>query len=214
MVKSAGKVNAAMDVPTKYCKTCNIWRPPRCHHCRVCDNCVETIDHHCVWINNCVGRRNYRYFFAFVSCGTLLGTFLTFASLGQCLKYAATNHISFGQAIKDNRVPFAMFIYGLLATPYPACLLIYHLWLMARGETTREYINGHKFVKADRHRPFAQPSIFKNWIVVLLRPRSPTYLRFKHRYEEGDQRFGPRRGRKEAIVDDQKIGTELQDIDH
>lgn len=215
MVKSAGNANAAMDVPTKYCKTCNIWRPPRCHHCRVCDNCVETIDHHCVWINNCVGRRNYRFFFAFVSTGTLLGVFLIFGSLGQCLHYAATNGVSFNQAISDNRVPFAMFIYGLLATPYPACLWMYHVWLMARGETTREYINGHKFVKADRHRPFTQPYALKNWIVTLLRPRPPTYLKFKQQYEEGDQRFGPRRGNKNAPVAEYKGGAmELQDINN
>ena len=50
MVKSNSKYTAAMDVPIKYCKTCNIWRPPRCHHCRICDNCIEPQDHHCVWI--------------------------------------------------------------------------------------------------------------------------------------------------------------------
>jgi len=195
MIKTAGAANAAMDVPTKYCKTCNIWRPPRCHHCRVCDNCIETQDHHCVWINNCVGRRNYRYFFAFVSSGTLLGIFLIFASLGDCLRYASENHISFGTAISQRRVPFAMFIYGLLATPYPLCLWGYHLWLMARGETTREYLNSHKFLKKDRHRPFTHGNALRNWLVVFLRPRPPTYLRFKEQYEEGDQRYGSRRGK-------------------
>ncbi|KAI7159521.1 hypothetical protein KC324_g13597, partial [Hortaea werneckii] len=44
----------AMEVPTKYCKSCTIWRPPRAHHCRICDACLETQDHHCVWLNNCV----------------------------------------------------------------------------------------------------------------------------------------------------------------
>ena len=54
-----------VDVPTKYCKTCNIWRPLRCHHCRTCDNCVETQDHHCVWLNNCVGRAKLSLFLCF-----------------------------------------------------------------------------------------------------------------------------------------------------
>ena len=87
MVRLATSTTAAMDVPVKYCKTCNIWRPPRCYHCRVCNNCVETLDHHCVWLNNCVGRRNYRYFAAFVSTATLLALYLAFASLGHCLRY-------------------------------------------------------------------------------------------------------------------------------
>ena len=107
-----------------------------------------------------------------------------------------------------------MFIYGLLATPYPACLLAYHLWLIARGETTREYLNSHKFLKSDRHRPFTQVSAFKNWVVVLLRPRPPTYLRFKQKYEEGDQRFGARRGKRQRplVGEQQGVGMELQDV--
>ena len=203
-----------MDVPTKYCKTCNIRRPPRCHHCRVCDNCIETQDHHCVWINNCVGRRNYRYFITFISSGTLLGLFLSFASLGHCLRYASSNHISFVKSIDKWRVPFAMFIYGLLAMPYPACLWVYHLVLMGRGETTREYLNSHKFLKKDRHRPYDQGSFWKNWLVVLLRPRPTTYLHFKQPYEEGDQRFGPRRGQRTSPLTAEQQGgaMELQDV--
>lgn len=184
-----------MDVPTKYCKTCNIWRPPRCHHCRVCDNCIETQDHHCIWLNTCVGRRNYRYFFAFVSTGTILGLFLIFGSLAHCLRYQSMHRISFTRSINEWRVPFAMMIYGILATPYPASLWGYHLYLTGRGETTREYLNSHKFLKNDRHRPFTQGNLLQNWVIILLRPRPPTYLRFKRRYEDGDQRFGPRRSK-------------------
>ncbi|KAI9670749.1 MAG: Eukaryotic peptide chain release factor GTP-binding subunit [Caeruleum heppii] len=197
-VKSFTDTSAAMEVPIKYCKTCNIWRPPRTHHCRICDSCIETQDHHCVWLNNCVGRRNYRYFFAFVTTGTLIGLFLTFASLGHLLLYRARMGETFGQAIRQWPVPFAMFIYGLVATPYPAALWSYHSFLMARGETTREYLNSHRYAKKDRHRPFSQGNAFENWSAVLGRPRPPTYLHFKRKYEEGDQRFGPRRTKRPA----------------
>jgi len=210
MVRLATSETAAMDVPVKYCKTCNIWRPPRCYHCRVCDNCVETLDHHCVWLNNCVGRRNYRYFFAFVASATLVSMYLAFASLGQCLAYRSQHGVSFTRAIDANRVPFAMFIYGLLAFPYPGSLLVYHLFLMGKGETTREYLNSHKFAKADRHLPFTQGNVFKNWTAVLARPRPPTYLRFKGKYEEGDQRFGATKGRRQtALVADAK-GADME----
>jgi len=213
MVRLAKSATAAMDVPIKYCKTCNIWRPPRCYHCRVCDNCVETLDHHCVWLNNCVGRRNYRYFFAFVTSSTLLGLFLTFASLGHCIAYKSHNHITFSHSISINRVPFAMFIYGVLATPYPASLWWYHLFLMARGETTREYLTSRKFEKIERHRPFTQGNVFSNWIAVLGRPKPPTYLHLKKKYEEGDQRFGTKRGPgQKAKAEEGKGGMEMKPV--
>lgn len=214
VIKSAHSPGAAMEVPTKYCKTCNIWRPPRGHHCRVCDSCIETQDHHCVWLNNCIGRRNYRYFFGFVTFCTIEGSFLLAASLAQILLYMKREHITFGASISHFRVPFAMVIYAALATPYPAALMGYHLFLMGRGDTTREYLNSHKFLKKDRHRPFTQGSIFKNWLVVLARPRPPTYLRLKAEHEEGDQRFGERRGKRSAPLKEefQGQGVEMQNV--
>ncbi|KAJ4523545.1 Eukaryotic peptide chain release factor GTP-binding subunit [Exophiala dermatitidis] len=214
MVRLATSQTAAMDVPVKYCKTCNIWRPPRCYHCRVCDNCVETLDHHCVWLNNCVGRRNYRYFFTFVSTGTILALLLAFASLGQVIAYHNQRHVSFGTAIDKNRVPFAMFIYGLLAFPYPLSLWTYHLLLTGKGETTREYLASRRFPKAERHRPFTQGNFIKNWIAVLARPKTPTYLHFKKKYQEGDQRFGTRRGRRQTdpIGEAQNGGMEMKPV--
>ena len=190
MVKLAHK-SGAMDVPVKYCKTCNIWRPPRCYHCRVCDNCIETLDHHCVWLNNCVGRRNYRYFFSFISFGTILALFLLGASLAHIIVYQKQQGISFNESISKWRAPFAMVIYGAVAAPYPASLWGYHFFLMGRGETTREYISAHKLRKADRHRPYTQGNFFRNWITVLGRPRAPTYLEFKKAYVQGDQRLAP-----------------------
>ncbi|RHZ70509.1 Eukaryotic peptide chain release factor GTP-binding subunit [Aspergillus turcosus] len=212
MVKLATSDVAAMDVPVKYCKTCNIWRPPRCYHCRVCDNCIETLDHHCVWLNNCVGRRNYRYFFAFVSSATLLALFLLGASLAHVLVYRAREDVSFGSAIDKWRVPWAMVIYGALAAPYPASLWAYHLFLVGRGETTREYLNSHKFAKADRHRPFTQGNVFRNWMSVLARPRPPTYLQFKRPYQEGDQRLSPLKRKDRPRDVEAQADIEMQNV--
>ena len=214
MIKLATSETAAMDVPVKYCKTCNIWRPPRCYHCRVCDNCIETLDHHCVWLNNCVGRRNYRYFLTFVSSATILSLFLIGASLAHCLLARTQDDYTLGHAINEWRVPFAMAVYGALAAPYPASLWVYHLFLMARGESTREYLNSHKFPKHDRHRPFTQGGLLKNWVTVMMRPRPPTYLHFKRRFLEGDQRFGPRRGKRTHPLapEAQGGGLELRNV--
>ncbi len=48
------------------CTRCEMYRPPRAHHCRICQRCIRKMDHHCPWINNCVGEWNQKYFIQFL----------------------------------------------------------------------------------------------------------------------------------------------------
>ncbi|PNS21320.1 hypothetical protein CAC42_1099 [Sphaceloma murrayae] len=206
----------AMEVPIKFCKTCNIWRPPRAHHCRVCDACIETQDHHCVWLNNCVGRRNYRYFFTFVMSGTLLSWFLFGASLAHILLWMRRNDQPIGVTLSlprnwQLRGAMAMVIYAVLAMFYPMSLWGYHIFLVARGESTREYLNSHKFLKKDRHRPFDTRGWWRNFVLVFARPRPPTYMRFKDRWSEGSARMGETRRRMPRGDDKEEV--EMKDLE-
>ncbi|KAH3903310.1 palmitoyltransferase PFA4 SCDLUD_000935 [Saccharomycodes ludwigii] len=60
-----------------FCKKCNMYKPPRAHHCKTCGQCVLVMDHHCPWTMNCIGYNNFPHFMRFlfwvvISIGYLL----------------------------------------------------------------------------------------------------------------------------------------------
>lgn len=68
------------DDHTKYCYTCQMTVPQRCHHCPLCNYCILRKDHHCFLTGACVGFGNQRYFvvFLFWACiGAAYGTLYT-----------------------------------------------------------------------------------------------------------------------------------------
>ncbi len=75
--------NSAHFFKFTFCKTCQIFQPPRCNHCPFCQTCVLELDHHCLWLGTCLGRRNYRSFYWFLVHLVLL----TFFELGFIVCY-------------------------------------------------------------------------------------------------------------------------------
>ena len=56
----------------RWCRTCQLHRPPRASHCPTLDCCVEEYDHFCPVVASCVGQRTLRYFVGYLtSCGLL-----------------------------------------------------------------------------------------------------------------------------------------------
>ncbi|KAK9767787.1 Eukaryotic peptide chain release factor GTP-binding subunit [Basidiobolus ranarum] len=174
----------------KYCDTCQLYRPPRCSHCRQCDNCVENEDHHCIWVNNCVGRRNYRYFFTFILTSSILSLYVFGFSLGHLILYwkiqtkaSASGTYSFQQVLGEHFVSLILaiftFVFGFTITGMTG----YHLFLISKNMTTHEQIRSSINTQHTLH-PFNLGSIVKNIIQFIARPRPASYIEWQMVLEE------------------------------
>lgn len=126
-------------IKIKYCHTCMLYRPPRCSHCSICNNCVERFDHHCPWVGQCIGQRNYLFFMMFVSMTTILCiyVFVMSAILVKKLMGKQEYH-TLWRAFSHTPASVILMLYTFIGTWFVGGLTIFHLYLISKNQTTYE----------------------------------------------------------------------------
>ncbi|GMY26684.1 probable protein S-acyltransferase 6 [Fagus crenata] len=125
-------------VKVKYCQTCMLYRPPRCSHCSICNNCVERFDHHCPWVGQCIGKRNYRFFFMFVSSTTLLCLYVFAFCWVNIRKIMNAHDCDLWRAFLKSPVSGILILYTFVAAWFVGGLTAFHLYLIITNQTTYE----------------------------------------------------------------------------
>jgi len=128
-------------VQYKWCRTCHIYRPPRTKHCPVCDNCVDRFDHHCPWVGTCIGRRNYRYFFGFISTTLANSCFTLVTSIILLHDKHQDDDDKVLEAFAHSWYYVTAVAICSLSVPLVGSLVVYHIYLMTYNKTTNEDLN-------------------------------------------------------------------------
>ncbi|XVF54742.1 hypothetical protein PTKIN_Ptkin05aG0205900 [Pterospermum kingtungense] len=164
-------------VKIKYCDTCMLYRPPRCSHCSICNNCVDRFDHHCPWVGQCIGVRNYRFFFMFVFFATLLCLYVH----GFCWVYIRRIMDSEGttiwKAMTKTPASIVLIIYTFISVWFVGGLTVFHLYLISTNQSTYENFR----YRYDCHENPYNKGVTKNFMEVFCTgiPPSKTNLRAK-----------------------------------
>lgn len=136
-----------------FCKTCQIWQPPRTNHCPICRTCVLVLDHHCHWLGTCLGVRNYHVFYWYLFhlvflCFTEIvysAVFMWRVSVVRSDEEQSDAYVLSKFRLQELVVLPVVAIYTLAIGQWVAKLFVFHqFYRLPMGRTQYELIKGHQ----------------------------------------------------------------------
>jgi len=165
-----------VELESKWCDSCDVYRPIRTSHCGICNNCVQNFDHHCPWLGNCIGRRNYRYYLLYIIACTLECMYIIALCIAHIvLNVNASTASTHSDQVRDGfgaSYYFAIIlpVYAVAGLGFVGGLTGFHCFLVGNGLSTNEYIK-----KTFRHRknPHSH-GLLRNYFRAFFPPGFPT----------------------------------------
>jgi len=167
-----------VELETKWCDTCDIYRPIRTSHCGICNNCVENFDHHCPWVGNCIGKRNYRYYLLFIVSASVICLYV----IALCVAHIILNTNASDKHSRSDRVKdgfaasyyFALLlpIYAVAGLGFVGGLSGFHCYLVGHGMSTNEFIKKTFKNKPNPH----SHGFFANYVYAFCPPFHPSFF--------------------------------------
>lgn len=134
-------------LPSAYCFTCFVPRPPRSKHSRDLDACIRRFDHECPWVNNSVGLHTHQSLLSLVFFTAVLQAIFIYAVFRMLIFRARQSGLTL--FIVLSQFPFIglLLLLNFLVLLFCITLLVTHLRLVARGLTTYEVLVAERLDK-------------------------------------------------------------------
>lgn len=132
------RVEGANRNKKRICDICKVFKPPRAHHCSTCNKCYLKMDHHCYLVNTCIGFHNYKFFLLYLVCNIIFGILAISVLLYELI----------AKMQPPSRMIHYIICSALFAIIMGMCLvlLVYHIVLLLRNETTLENIALNEYI--------------------------------------------------------------------
>ncbi|GEQ68579.1 hypothetical protein JCM33374_g2247 [Metschnikowia sp. JCM 33374] len=121
----------------RWCGTCMVWKPDRCHHCSTCRKCFLRMDHHCPWFACCIGFKNHKFFIQSLLYITAFSGAVCGASSFLLYTFFADAQYDHGVYLSLNLV--FLFVVSVAFFCAVGCFAAFSVYLVLRNYTTIEF---------------------------------------------------------------------------